>query len=319
MQKQKNRFFALLLLIVFLYLLFFPQPALAGARDGLLLWYRNVLPVLFPFMLLCGMALQLNAMECLPRPVQKAVRFLFGCSSPGCFAVLTGFFCGFPMGAKLTSDLLKQKKITAQEARHLYGFVNNLSPVFLTSYLAFDQMKQPQLGGLLLFQILGAAIIYGAAASMHLRKDRFRESRSDAAPSVSSVRPDFSRMADCVMEDSVKNIVKLGICIMLFSMAGEAVRTFMSAESIATVLFRASIEVTGGIRIICGSRLSFPQQYVLLSMLCAFGGWSAFAQTVSLAGLKGDNLKYYIKSRVIITLLSGLLSVITLLLFRQFL
>ena len=126
-------------------------------------------------------------------------------------------------------------------------------------------------------------------------------------------------MADRVMEDAVRNIVKLGICIMLFSMAGEAVRTFAPEGSIAFLLLRASIEVTGGIRIICSSGLSFPCQYVLLSMLCAFGGWSAFAQTVTLAHLRGDTLKYYIKSRVMITLLSGLLSVIVLLLFRQLL
>ena len=319
MQRLKNKLPVLFLLILFFYLLFFPQPALTGARDGLLLWYRSVLPVLFPFMLLCSMALQLNVMECLPRLIKQTIHFLFGCSPAGCFAVLTGFFCGFPMGAKITSDLLAQKKIHPQEARHLYGFVNNLSPVFLTSYLAFDQMKQPWLGGLLLFQILGAAVLYGILTSAPLRQGHFTGSEDGSAPVSGNSRPGLSEMADRVMEDAVRNIVKLGICIMLFSMAGEAVRTFAPEGSIAFLLLRASIEVTGGIRIICSSGLSFPCQYVLLSMLCAFGGWSAFAQTVTLAHLRGDTLKYYVKSRVMITLLSGLLSVIVLLLFRQLL
>ena len=96
------------LLFLLLYLLLFPARALSDARAGLLLWYRSVLPVLFPFMLVCSILIRLDllkrALPFLARPFHR----LFGCSQYGAFAILGGFLCGFPMGAKITRDLQSQ-------------------------------------------------------------------------------------------------------------------------------------------------------------------------------------------------------------------
>ena len=97
----------------FFYLLAFPRPALESARRGLLLWYRSVVPVLFPFMLLGNFALRTGLIDPLTALFYRSLHLLFGCSQAGCFAVLSGFLCGFPVGAKITSDLAAQHLISA--------------------------------------------------------------------------------------------------------------------------------------------------------------------------------------------------------------
>ena len=156
---MKKMFWVLLLLL--LYLLLFPVRALADARAGLLLWYRSVLPVLFPFMLLCGLLIRFGLLEHALPALSRPLCRLFGCSPYGAFAILCGFLCGFPMGAKVTCDLQRQRKISEKEAYYLYGFVNNLSPSFILSFLAADQMQRPAWGGLFLCNILGSALLYG--------------------------------------------------------------------------------------------------------------------------------------------------------------
>lgn len=50
--KKLSVFF---LIGLFLLMLFSPETVATGAANGLLLWYRKVLPVLFPFLLITGL------------------------------------------------------------------------------------------------------------------------------------------------------------------------------------------------------------------------------------------------------------------------
>lgn len=70
---------------------------------------------------------------------------LLGTSYYGTFAVLTGFLCGYPMGAKTTSDLLNVNKISRSEASYLLSFCNNTSPAFILSYVVAQNMKERNL------------------------------------------------------------------------------------------------------------------------------------------------------------------------------
>lgn len=319
MKNHKKQWRFCLFFLLFLYLLLFPEPARLGACDGLLLWYRSVLPVLFPFMLLSAAALRTGAMDALPAFFQKFIRNIFKCSGNGCFAVIIGFFCGFPMGAKITADLLAQKKINDQEAKHLLGFVNNVSPVFLTSFLAAQQLGRPGLSICFLCSTLGAALLYGAWTAP---KSISPADKADASWETGSQNSSISAAGDRlvwideVINDSVYSIVKLGVCIMVFSMIGSGIFYFWKNKGIPGLILRSCIEVTGGIQLICASALTLPQKYTALSALCAFGGLSALIQTIAVAKLSPQLVKYYIKSRVIITLLAVLLSCFILFFFR---
>lgn len=323
MKNHKKQWRFCLFFLLFLYLLLFPEPARLGACDGLLLWYRSVLPVLFPFMLLSAAALRTGAMDALPAFFQKFIRNIFKCSRNGCFAVIIGFFCGFPMGAKITADLLAQKKINDQEAKHLLGFVNNVSPVFLTSFLAAQQLERPGLSICFLCSTLGAALLYGAwtAPKSILPSDKADTSRETDAKNnsmytASADASDRFVWIDEVINDSVYSMVKLGVCIMVFSMIGSGIFYFWKNGGIPSLVLRSCIEVTGGIQLICSSALTLLQKYTALSALCAFGGLSALIQTIAVAKLSPQLVKYYIKSRVIITLLAVLLSCFILFFFR---
>ncbi len=116
---RKTGFFALfpsasgLLLIFSLlgYLLLFPQIAAESARSGLLLWYHSVLPVIFPFLFLSSMMIRIIHAEDIPKTLTRPFMRLFGCSPYGAFVILAGFLCGLPVGAKLTSELYREKKL----------------------------------------------------------------------------------------------------------------------------------------------------------------------------------------------------------------
>lgn len=303
------------LFIFFLYLLFFPENALESTRAGLLLWYHSVLPVLFPFMLVSSLLLKFGLMEHVPARLTRPFEKILGVSVHGAFAVLIGFLCGFPMGAKITSDLQAEGKISEREAHYLYGFVNNVSPAFLLSYVSVSQMGLPQYKLLFLMNILGTALLYGYVTSKNLRKGN-----SVSQPVVLhalDLAGTYEIIDSCIY-GAVLNTVKLGVYITVFKIISDAVLAVLPSGNPILLFLGASIEVTGGVHLLAVSQLSVHVKFVLVNALCAFGGLSALAQTVSIAGLKEKTLFYYIKSRVMITLLTIAFSIFSILFLRIF-
>lgn len=303
----------LLIPVIFLYVLIFPEAAAAGARTGLLLWYQSVIPVLFPFMLISSMFLQFGLLEHIPAVVTAPICHLFGCSPNGAFAVVSGFLCGFPMGAKITSDLEKSRKITAQEARFLYGFVNNLSPGFLISYLAIGQMNQKKAAPIFLINILGASILYGVLRSFRFRKIISEQISARTVTDDSEYSPcaesnPFALLDRCIY-DSMQNTLRLGGYIIFFSVLSQGLLLLPTAGELPLLFLISNMEVTSGIALLCNAGIPFPLRFLLVHALAAFGGLCAAAQTAGICGMKSHAFLEYIKSRVIITLLSVLLSI----------
>ena len=189
----------------FFYLLAFPLPALESARHGLLLWYHSVVPVLFPFMLLGNFALRTGLIYPLTALFYRPLHLLFGCS-------LAGFLCGFPVGAKITSDLAAQNLISADEETFLLGFCNNLSPAFLLSYLAVAQLDAPKLGPVFLGTVLGASFLYGFLRSFSFRRKISMQKERESAPLSFS----FALLDPCIM-NAIENTVRLGGYLVSFS------------------------------------------------------------------------------------------------------
>ena len=290
----------------FFYLLAFPRPALESARRGLLLWYRSVVPILFPFMLLGNFALHTGLIYPLTALLYRPLHLLFGCSQAGCFAVLSGFLCGFPVGAKITSDLAAQSLISADEETFLLGFCNNLSPAFLLSYLAAAQLDAPNLGPVFLGTVLGASFLYGFLRSFSFRRKISIQKENASAPLSFS----FALLDPCIM-NAIESTVRLGGYLVLFSILDSCISHLMvpafSTFHPALLFIRSSIEVTNGLHLLAMSSLPWPAKFVFLSACASFGGFSALAQTIGIAHMDCKKSIAYIKSRVCITLLSVLL------------
>lgn len=107
--KRKAASFGIILF--FLIMLLCPQEVFFGASKGLLLWFQTVLPTLLPFMILSGLLISTNSIVYLDRIFGPLFCRLFRTSENASFAIIAGFLCGYPMGAKVTADLLRQEQI----------------------------------------------------------------------------------------------------------------------------------------------------------------------------------------------------------------
>ena len=144
-----------------LLLLTHPAALAQGCSRGLTLWYTAVLPSLLPFLFLSGLLMKTGLFHYLNRIYAPWISRLFGISREGCYAVLLGFLCGFPMGAKVIADLVRDQHISPQEGAYLLGFCNNVSPAFFLNYVCLLKLGYPSVpwGLVLLFYAL--PVLYG--------------------------------------------------------------------------------------------------------------------------------------------------------------
>ena len=132
---MKKILYTVVSLVLLVFLLFFPRESLASAQEGMQLWLNILLPTLLPFMILTGVLIRTDMIGQRLTPMESIWQKIFGVSPAGAYAIVFGLLCGYPMGAKLTSDLYTSRKISRREAQYLLTFTNHASPMFISSYL----------------------------------------------------------------------------------------------------------------------------------------------------------------------------------------
>ena len=112
---KKKYSYLILCLILFAFMLLSPARAAAAASEGLLLWFHALIPVLLPFFILSRLLIVLDGVAFVTRLIEPFTGSLFGLSPNGSFCLLAGFLCGYPAGARISADLVRERRISPEE------------------------------------------------------------------------------------------------------------------------------------------------------------------------------------------------------------
>ena len=107
-----------------------PTETCRYAFEGLTQWSTRMVPTLFPFMVLSSLMIYSGADKQLGKILSYILKPFLKLTDYGIYAATMGFLCGFPMGAKVVSELYISCKITAKEAQLLIAFCNNIGPAY---------------------------------------------------------------------------------------------------------------------------------------------------------------------------------------------
>lgn len=255
-----------------------------GARYGLLLWYNSVVPALFPFMVLSGMIVAGGGISALMTPFYLILHPFFPVTKEGCYVLISGLLCGYPMGAKTCADFLREGRISQKEGNFLMAICNHPSPMFLLGYVYPFFAPDTAVSGLLLsvyFPVLLLAFLARAVYFPHgSLKAEPRAEMSD------SFRPHGSSADESILS-AVEVLCKIGGYLMLFSIFIVFLRHVAWIPTRVRMLLIASMEMTTGIREAAAS-LDFPASGMLSVFALAFGGFSGLFQTRSVITSMGS-------------------------------
>lgn len=283
MKAALCRFFALMFLCSMLFL---PSDTFAGAQKGLILWSLTVIPTLLPFMLCSQVLIHVGAVPLIAAPLHRIAGKRLNLSESGIYALITGFLCGYPMGAKTCADFVTDGEMSGQEASVLLAICNHPSPMFLLGYTKMALGNAISVPRLLL-------CIYLPVLPLFLLSQRKYQHRMQ----VSCFHVCQPAKTSSSFEDRIagvcETIIKIGLFIMLFSIlaAYTARLTILSAPVRALLL--AVLEITTGIPALA-SIFSGDAAAVTVLACVAFGGICGIFQTYSVIKSARLSIRHYI-------------------------
>lgn len=319
---MKRYFLVCATIVFFCLMLLFPIPVVAGASKGILLWFQVVLPTLLPFIIVSNLLIQTQAVHVIAKLTAPLFSRFFHVSSYGSFAVLTGFLCGYPMGSKVTADLLRSGHISIQEGQYLLSFCNNSSPMFLISYLHIQNLRDQTLFLPTLIILIGSPVVCSFLFRRFLLKDSRKRTSFLRTISESAKNADCTAhnsggtLFDMCMMNGFETIVKVGGYIMLFSIIMELCTALPVTNPLFSNVLFPSLEITTGIRHICTCALPTATRFILCLALTSFGGWCAVLQTQCMIQETGLTIASYIIQKLITAGVTSLFAYLYILFFR---
>lgn len=302
---MKRWILPLFLSLFFIIMVCFPKTVFAGAAQGLLLWFETVLPTLFPFMVVTGLMINTNTITWITKLLAPVISPFFHISTHGTFVVLCGFLCGYPMGAKIASDLTSSGYISRQEGEYLLSFCNNTSPMFVIGFLFSQNLQRLDLAFVSLLIIDLCAVLCGR----FFRRFYHFHPETSSIYTASKEKPiSFPAILDDCIINSCENITKIGGYIVVFSILSSLLKLLPASGGIWENILLPSIEITGGIQMLCTQTLPFNIRYVLLMVLSSFGGLCAVFQTQCMVQKQAFSLKRYIIEKLVTAAATSLIA-----------
>ena len=253
--------FAPLLLLA--ALLLSPAAALAGAKQGLDIWWGRVFPALLPSFICVRTAQELGLLH------------RTGSSPRGQLAAVIGFslVSGAPNGAKLLYAITEDGTLSPTEGDRLLPYVNTVSPTFLLSIIASELLKNKALF------LPRAMAFYGCIlcviAPFILQKTiLFPTDRSLSAESGTFPEAFSSAIESCMLD-----MLRIGGCILFICTLLSVIQPIFPNKW-ASAILAGCMEVSIGASAIAELSLPFRIKTSLLTGAAAFGGLSLALQTL---------------------------------------
>lgn len=297
------------LIFLFIIMFLFPSETFQGAAKGLLLWYNSVFPTLFPYMIISTLMIQTNTTSFIAKIFGPVLERVFHVSSNGVFAIVSGMLCGYPMGAKITAELIDSEKITPEEGAYLISFCNNISPMFMLNFVLMNGMNNTELiiPGMciyLLSPVLCSYLFY----SFFYKQKTYSQLKNTLFFHTST--SDFFHCLDISIMKSIHSIVQVGGYIILFSILITLLDVLIHTNTIYKYLLISFFEITNGIIVL--SKISIPSeiQWILTLFISSFGGLCSVAQTSCVTKQTTISIKTYIIEKLITATVTSLLAIL---------
>ena len=277
--KSKKILFVVTVLLIIL-LLVFPEVSKDGVTRGLIISSNVIIPSLFPFMV-CVLILLKCKLSIKSKAINKFLYKIFGHNLDMFFVFLLSMVGGYPIGAKLLSELYNKKIINKKTANLMLMYCVNAGPAFVLSIANVNFNKNIAI--ILLASHLLSSIIIAIICGKKIKKSMIKSNV------IKTDDLSFSEIFVKSVAEASASLLKICSFIVLFSSINAYVDYFLkNIPIIGIVTFL--IEVTTGIL--------NSKNFLFTSFLLGFSGFSIWFQIFSLSNNIKVNYLLFVFGRI---------------------
>lgn len=322
----KKYLFTIISILFIILLLIFSENNFIATLTGMNIFITSVFPSLFPFLVATEILYNSNFINIFDNNSKKnnLTSKIFNVPSKSIIAIILGLISGYPIGAKITSNLKRDKYLSKAEAERLISFTNNSSPVFIISTIGISILGNKDLGISLLFIHIFSSILVGIIFRFwkYNDKESLDYSKYISLNNNNKLKPIPSNIDIFLnsIKNSVNTIFQIGGFVIIFSvilsiLKSTGILNIISyllsltgiPENVSQSLIFGFFEITNGLNLISSfSSQNLILSLIIISFLLGFGGISILFQIYSIIHKEHISIKPYIYGK----LLHGIISVI---------
>lgn len=302
--KSMTIVYAVSVLLLAANILLAPEAAFEASLTGLNIWWNYVFPVLLPYFILIEMVIESGALERISSKLHPASRRLLGIPGTGGAAVLTGWFAGYPAGAKFTSSVVKRHALDRIEGENILILSHMCNPVLVINLAAAAFLKDPAAGPYMLLVIFISFWII--ALLLHQRRTELPNRSAGMTEQANEPMQPFGRLLSSSVKNAVQQLFLIGGVIIFFSVMIHAASSFPKLHT----LFAGMFEIHIGLYFISHMDAAHLVKITLITSALTFGGLSVHMMTKSYMSGTGMRYRTFLFWKTLQTLIAASLSLL---------
>lgn len=308
-------------MLLIIGIILFPKDSILAAKNGFSIWVDTLIPSLLPFIIAANLIVRLKFVDVLGLIINPVTKKLFNVSGKSSLVFAISTVSGYPVGAKLASELRQNNEISKFEAQRLVSFCSTSGPLFIVGAVSIEMFNNPSLGYLMLLcHYLGSltvGILFKNYGKESINNDNFNfkfEVKKIMEFRKKENKGFFVLFGDAVFS-GVNTILMVGGFVIVFSVVFKVLSIFKFINLISYIIY-IPLSIFGFSLDLCSSFISglfeitigcnqissvsnIPEiiRASLCSFIIAFSGLSILAQCCSFLAQTDINTGTYIISK----------------------
>lgn len=294
MLERHRIFVSLSTIALFGTLLVMPETASAAVNESMRSFVTKLVPVLFPYMVLSHFFVTYRLLD----PFAKCL----GLGEDIGAVFLMGQLCGYPMGAKMTKEMVERGRLDPKKAAMLCAFSSGASPAFLIHGVGSALWNSTRYGIFLLAIQFTSSLIALWVWQKHSVSEKY----------ISKTDTETISFVECfchAVRESTQQTLTIGGFIVFFHLLVAVLTTVFSPYSEKlTPFLSALLEFSTGTKL--AAEAGGYGGLFCTGLAVGFGGLSVLAQTAHLLVNTDISLRPYGIWKLLCGILMGLLSMV---------
>lgn len=300
---KKNYIMCFLITIFIIIFVINLKSSIEAAINGAKLVVSAILPTIFPFSVICNLLICYDGITLYSKILGPLICKPLGISKNSSFPIVASFICGYPLGAKYSSDIYNLGYIHKDEYERLLNIASNAGPIFILGSVAVAMLNNIKYGYILLIANYLSSIIIG-----FITKKSSKSLKPQTEKKIPFKEDNFGTNLKNSIESAINTTLNVSAFVVIFSVIISIIKsnTFISAafsslenlinlpNGIIYNLLLGSIEFTNGAKLISEINLAISLKLSIISFILCFSSLSVIAQVTSIVGKDNPNLKRYI-------------------------
>jgi len=294
-----------LALVFILFLISANNIVLESVSFSISIWRDNLFPTLFPFFVASNILIQYGFIDILGKYLSVPMKKIFKLPGSSSFVLINSLFSGFPSGAKYATSLVKENKLSKNDAARLLTFTHYSNPLFIMGFIGGIILDKKAALIILISHILGGLLV-GKIFSLNNKTEICKE---EVIKQKNKFIPFGKALSNSVLDSLNTMFLLLGI-VTIFTLITSFISNLLNLSILEKCLLSGILEMTQGIKNIASLEISNYLKAVLTSFFISFGGISVHMQVLSIIAEYNIKYKPFFIARILHSILTiGLVSI----------